>query len=216
MGLEVQSITVKGAPLKTISAVVREHDIDLVFTATRREDIQKRFFVRTHAREFMMELPCSVAMVRVVEMGRTHPRNILVPLKGHLSHVEERAYFTAKLAKGLNARTTLLHLPGPITWSFHSRAKERSSGPQKHTAKGVEDFISRLEHYKVLHERRTGQGSVARSITTEAAFRKNGLIIMGASERGLFKSLLSSNPVEEVLRETPCNLIVFRPGKNRP
>ena len=83
MGVEVESNTVKGPPLKTISGVVREHGIDLVFTATRREDIKKRFFLKTHAREFMMKLPCSVAMVRVVEMGRTHPRNILVPLKGH-------------------------------------------------------------------------------------------------------------------------------------
>jgi nucleotide-binding universal stress UspA family protein len=215
MGIEVEISTVKGAPFKTISNVVREHDIDLVFTATRREDIQKRFYVRTHAREFMMKLPCSVAMVRVVEMGRTHPRNILVPLKGHVSQVE-KAYFTAKLAQGLNAHTTLLHLPGPITGLFRSQGQESYSGPEKHTAKGVEDFISRLEQYKVQHERRTAHGSVARSITTEAAFRKNDLIIMGASERGLFKSLLSGNPVEEVLRETPCNLIVFRPGKKRP
>jgi nucleotide-binding universal stress UspA family protein len=213
MGIEVESSTVNGAPFKTISDVVREHGIDLVFTATRREDIQKRFFVRTHAREFMMNLPCSVAMVRVVEMGRTHPRNILVPLKGHLSQIEERAYFTAKLAQGFNARTTILNLSGPITGIFQSWEQERDFGPEKHTAKGVEDFISHLEQYKVQHERRSAQGSVARSITTEAAFRKNDLIIMGASERGLFKSFLSGNPVENVLRETPCNLIVFRPGR---
>jgi nucleotide-binding universal stress UspA family protein len=215
MGIEVESSTVKGAPFKTISGVVREHGIDLVFTATRREDIQKRLFLRTHAREFMIKLPCSVAMVRVVEMGRTHPRNILVPLKGHLSQVEERAYFTAKLAQGFNARATILNLPGPITGLFQSWEQERNSGPEKDTTKGVEDFISHLEQYKVQHERRTVQGSVARSITTEAAFRKNDLIIMGASERGLFKSLLSGNPVEDVLRETPCNLIVFRPGRKR-
>jgi nucleotide-binding universal stress UspA family protein len=216
MGIEVESSTVKGAPFKTISGVVREHGIDLVFTATRREDIQKRYFLRTHAREFMIKLPCSVAMVRVVEMGRTHPRNILVPLKGHLSQVEERAYFTAKLAQGFNARATILNLPGLITGVFQSWEQGRGPGrPEKDSTKGVEDFISHLERYKVQHERRTAQGSVARSITTEAAFRKNDLIIMGASERGLFKSLLSGNPVEDVLRETPCNLIVFRPGGKR-
>ena len=215
MGIEVESSTVKGAPFKTISGVVREHGIDLVFTATRRADIQKRLFLRTHAREFMIKLPCSVAMVRVVEMGRTHPRNILVPLQGHLSQVEERAYFTAKLTQGFNARTTILNFPGSVTGLFQSWEQKRDSGLEKHTSKGVEDFISRLEQYEVQHERRTAHGSVARSITTEAAFRKNDLIIMGASERGLFKSLMSGNPVEDVLRETPCNLIVFRPGKNR-
>jgi nucleotide-binding universal stress UspA family protein len=151
--------------------------------------------------------------------GKDAPSEFLVPLKGHLSELEERAYFTAKLAQGLNARTTLLHLPGTITGSFQSWEQGRYSGLEKHTAKGVEDFISHLEQYKVQHERRTAQGSVARSITTEAAFRKNDLIIMGASERGLFKSLLCGNPVEDVLRETPCNLIVdleesvYEPGQ---
>jgi nucleotide-binding universal stress UspA family protein len=35
---------------------------------------------------------------------------------------------------------------------------------------------------------------------------------MGASERSLLKSIIRGNPVEEVLRETPCNLIILRPG----
>jgi len=33
---------------------------------------------------------------------------------------------------------------------------------------------------------------------------------MGASERGPLDFLLRGNPVEEVLRETPCNLIIFK------
>jgi len=34
---------------------------------------------------------------------------------------------------------------------------------------------------------------------------------MGASERSLLSSILKGNPVEEVLRETPCDLIILKP-----
>jgi len=43
--------------------------------------------------------------------------------------------------------------------------------------------------------------------------RRSDLIVMGASERGLLKSILCGNPVEEVMREAPCNLLVFRPRR---
>jgi hypothetical protein len=38
---------------------------------------------------------------------------------------------------------------------------------------------------------------------------------MGASERSLLRSIISDNPVENVLRETPCNLIILRPSLER-
>ena len=39
---------------------------------------------------------------------------------------------------------------------------------------------------------------------------------MGASERGLWESIIGGNPVEQVLRETPCNLIILLPQLQRP
>src|SRR4030043_2480269 len=117
--IEVESITEKGDPLKKINAIVRGKNIDIVFTATRREDIQKRFFTKTLAREFMVKLPCSVAMVRVVRMGRMHPKNILVPLRGHITHLDERSCFVARLAQAFHSSVTLFHLARPITSFFH-------------------------------------------------------------------------------------------------
>jgi nucleotide-binding universal stress UspA family protein len=73
-----------------------------------------------------------------------------------------------------------------------------------------------LESQQVSPERRFGQGPPGRAITVEAALQRNDLIIMGASERGLWESLISGNPVEEVLRETPCNLIILMPRLKRP
>ncbi len=210
-GVEVESVTEKGDPLKKICDIARKDDIDIAFTATRREDVSKRFFVRTLARDLMLRLPCSVAMVRVVRMGKTHPRNVLVPLRGHMIRIEERACFVASLARAFGAHVTLFHLHNPITSFFGGEIHLKPAERAERIPKDIEDFTRCLREYGIGHENKSGYGAVSRAITIEAAHRRNDLIVMGASERSLFRSITRGNPVEEVLRETPCNLIILRP-----
>ena len=210
-GIEVESIIERGDPFQKIYDMVSKDHIDIVFTATRREDVSKRFFVKTFARELMIKLPCSVAMVRVVRMGKIHPKNILVPLRGHMTHLEERACFVAKLAQAFNAQVTLFHQHSPITSFFHGEIHLKPAEREEYIPKDIEEFIGCLKRYDIGREKRTGYGTISRAITIEAAHRRNDLIVMGASERSLFKSITSGNPLEEVLRETPCNLIILRP-----
>ncbi len=209
--IDVESITEKGSPFIKIYDIVRKNKIDIVFTATRREDIKKRFFVKTLAREFMVKLPCSVAMVRAVHMGKIHPKNILVPLRHHITNLEEKACFVAKLAEGFESTVTLFHSHSPITSFFHGEQHLKPAQREEHIPKDVEQFTECLNRYMIRHERKTGYGGISRAITIEAAHRRNDLIVMGASERSLLRSIISGNPVEDVLRETPCNLIVLRP-----
>jgi nucleotide-binding universal stress UspA family protein len=211
-GLDVESITEKGSPLRNISAIVKKAPIDIVFTATRREDVKNRFFQRTLARDFILKLPCSVAMVRVVRMGKSYPTQILVPLKGRMTFLEERACFVARLAKVFNSSVTLFHLTSPLTSFFHGEIHLPPAQREEKIPRDIEDFTECLQRYNISHEKKTGYGSISRSITIEAAHRHNDLIVMGASERSLLKSIVSGNPVEQVLRETPCNLIILRPG----
>jgi len=209
--VEVEIITERGDPFRRIREIVNQKKIDLVFTATRREDIQKRFFLKTLTREIMLKLPCSVAMVRVVRMGRVVPKNILVPVRGHMTNIEERSYFVAKLAETFGSKVTLFHLAEPLTRYFHGEVPMSSSQREERIPKDVERFTECLSRYGIHHEKRTRYGSIAREITIEAAHKRNDLVLMGASERGLVRSIIGGNPVEAVLRETPCNLIVLRP-----
>ena len=54
-------------------------------------------------------------------------------------------------------------------------------------------------------------GAVGKSITIEGAAKRHDLIVMGASQRSLWASFLKGNPVEDVLRQTPCDLIILNP-----
>ena len=214
-GVEVESIIKTGDPYRRILALVREKDINLFFSATRREDVSRRYFLRTLARKLMLHLPCSVALVRVVHPGRISPKKILVPFRGRPSHPEEKAFFVGKLAEAFGAAVTLFHAPESLTRFFHGLTRVERPEMERHIAQDIERFITCLEGQHISPERRLGHGPPARAITVEAALQRNDLIIMGASERGLFESLISGNPVEEVLRETPCNLIIFLPRLQR-
>lgn len=209
--VKAKSIIVSGRPVEEIQKIVRSEEIDIVFAATRHEDLQKRFYEGTIARSLSVSLPCSVALVRVVNMGRINPHKILVPLKAGVNHIKERAYFTAKIAECCNAKVLVFHAAKPVTRFFHGEIHLTPYEWEKRRPKDISRFMEYLRKFETDHEGRLLPGKAARSITLEAAAKRHDLIIMGASERGLLTSLLKGNPVEEVLRETPCDLIILNP-----
>jgi nucleotide-binding universal stress UspA family protein len=75
----------------------------------------------------------------------------------------------------------------------------------------ISQFMERLGHHDIAHEGKLLPGRTARNITVEAFARRHDLIIMGSSRRSPWASLIRGNPVEEVLRETPCDLIILTP-----
>ncbi len=116
--VQVETIIQKGDPLRQISAVVREKAVDLVFSATRREDGKRRYFARTLSRQLMLQLPCSVALVRVVHPGKFFPQKILVPFRGRPALQDEKAFFVARLAAAFGAQVTLFHAPESLAGFF--------------------------------------------------------------------------------------------------
>ena len=210
--IQAESITETGEPVKEIEKIVRHEKINIVFASTRREDVEKRFYAGTIARRLSLTLPCSVALVRVVHMGKIHPRKILVPMKARIDHVRERAYFTSKMAECCGSKVFVFHATKPITKFFHGEIHLTPFEWEKRLPDDIAGFMGYLEKYSIEHEGRLLPGKTARSITIEAAARRHDLIIMGASERSLWASLIRGNPVEKVLRETPCDLIILKPS----
>ncbi|MBI3934055.1 MAG: universal stress protein [Acidobacteria bacterium] len=210
-GLPVESIAETGNIFQQIERTVRREGIDLVFASTRREDVEKRFYVGTEARTLSVRLPCSVALVRVVHAGKLHPSRILVPLKARIEHGKERAFFIARLAEAFHARLLLFHAPKPMTKLFHGEIHLKPLEWEQRLPKDFSDLMGYVEDYGVPLQRRIAPGAVGKSIVVEAASQRQDLIIMGASQRRLLGSFLKGNPVEELLRQTPCNLIILKP-----
>ncbi|MBI4689549.1 MAG: universal stress protein [Nitrospirae bacterium] len=211
MEIESESITETGDPARKIHEIVNHEGIDVVFASTRKEDVERRFYAGTTARRLSINLPCSVALVRVVHGGRIHPKDILVPLKARITNVEERAYFTAKIAHAFESNVLLFHAPEPISRFFHGEIHLTPLEWEKKLPKDISSFMEHLQRYRVIHTGKSVPGKIGKTIAIEAFSKRHDLIIMGASERSLFSRFLRGNPVEEVLRDTPCDLIILRP-----
>ncbi|HAR46228.1 MAG: hypothetical protein A2X56_12790 [Nitrospirae bacterium GWC2_57_13] len=210
-GVPCRLLYERGDPLTEIRRIVKTDVVDLVFVATRGEDVKRRFYTGTMARRLSRGLPCSVALVRVVHLGRIHPKEILVPLKSRLSHAAERAAFIAVLSRAFDSRVHLFHVTRPLRTFFHGEMHLTPLEWDQRLPADISRFIEELNRRRTAHERRLAPGVAGRVISVEAAVRRHDLIVMGASERGRAGSLLRGNPVEQVLRETPCDLIVLKP-----
>lgn len=215
LGVEAEAITELGAPVKKISEIVRREGIDIAFAATRREDVKRRFYKGTVSRGLMLGLPCSVAVVRVVA-GRQRPKEILVPLKAKVDYLRERAYFTAKIAEAFESTVHVYHVQKTISKFFHGEIHLTPIELEKRVPVEISRFVSELKGYGVDYSESTSAGGAGRSITVEAFSKRRELIVMGASRRGLISNILRGNPVEEVLRDTPCDLIILRPRHENP
>jgi len=133
-----------------------------------------------------------------------------------MTRLEERAGFVARLAEAFGASVTLFHAPRSLPSFFRGQRHLKPAEREAYVPKDIEKFIGSLEQVHIRHEKRLGRGAVATAITVEAALHRSDLIVMGASERSLVQSLIWGNPVEKVLRETPCNLIIFLPRLKNP
>ena len=215
IGLKSDGILETGSPIEQIRKIVIAEGIDIVFAATRREDVKRRFYARTTARRLSLSLPCSVALVRVVHMGRAHPKTILVPIKARIDHIGERAAFTAIMADAFDSRIFLFHAAKPMMRFFHGEIHLTPLEWEARTPKDISRFVEHLNRYDVSLEKRLVPGIAGKSIAVEAVVKRHDLIIMGASERSLLSSIMRGNPVEQVLRDTPCNLIILKPMLKR-
>lgn len=211
LGVPSECILKTGDPAVQLGKISVAEDIDLVFAATRHEDMKKRFYARTTGRQLLLNLACSMALVRVVHMGRIHPHEILVPLKARIDHISDRAEFTAMLARAFDAKVHLFHVTEPLRKFFRGEIHLTPIEWADKIPPDISRFIGHIESHGVEHEKRLVPGRTGRAIAIEAAARRRDLIIMGASKRGPLDFLLRGNPVEEVLRDTPCNLIILKP-----
>jgi nucleotide-binding universal stress UspA family protein len=209
--IPAESIEATGNPVREIGTIVRQEKIGMVFASTRREDLEKRFYAGTVARSLSLKLPCSVALVRVAHFGRVRPRRILVPVKARIGHVMERANFVTYMAKAYGAKVYVFHTPKPIEKIFSGEIHLSPPEWEERISRDISLFMKCLKQQDIEHEGKHLPGKIARNITIEAFAKRHDLIIMGASERSLLASLLKGNPVEQVLRETPCDLIILKP-----
>lgn len=186
-----------------------------VVCGTRVAHQERGFLSGTVAERLLREHPCNVLGVRVVQPGFLgEPHDLLVPVAGHPRGFCSGLPFLRLLA----APVRRVHL---LSVRSLSRLSFREAGPEQvERLRGEGDeYLAQVErelrdepalaHCAVAREAVVSD-DVPKEIALAASRLRSELIYLGASERSLPARLAYGTPLEQVLRNAPCDVAVYR------
>ena len=198
LGISVRRISEVGTIRALLPKMVQTENADLVLYPLMPLERYGAALQQHTVHDLLRTIKSDLAIMRTVTMAKPHPRRILVPLGKVVSDRERRLMFVSELAKSFHSHVTLFHL--------------FAEGETNGTPDDITWFRKQLQLQDLTVQERSGRGALQKAITVEAITRHNDLIVLGASERGVFRKLFFGNPAGDVMHKPPCNIILFRPG----
>jgi nucleotide-binding universal stress UspA family protein len=194
--IPVTRITEVGAITCLLPKRVLAEEADLVFYPLLPDEYYGAPLQQHDVHRLLRTIKSDLAIMRIIHMGKPHPRNILVPLGGVINDHEQRVSFLTSLARSFHAQVTL----------FNRQANQQHGLP--------DDFIilrnTLLRHHHLPVLERSAKGQIAKAIALEAISHHHDLIVVGASERTILRRLFFGNPAGDLMHRPPCNVILFR------
>ncbi len=216
---EVECLT-RLLPLgKTVHRSLRQaipHDPEALLVCGTRVKANKRSFLSGSVAEQLLRMhQCPVLALRVVQPGLLgNPHELLVPLAGHLGGFSRIWPVFRRLA----AHLRLVHLFRAV--AINPLLQNRLTPARKQTLRQIgQAHLSKIsaELEELLPERpfRLHQNIVITTewpheIMTLASRLKVQMLLLGVSERSLAHRIFHSAGIEQILRETPCDIGIYR------
>jgi len=212
--VEVEGVLLTGEVIEAIAKFVGDNGIDIAIASTRRPHKERRFFARSITSSLMSRLPCTVIGLKITHPGRSvRPGKILIPIIGDGYKDKERADIVSALADRFHSKITVFHvieLPDIQIKRLDAQEKDRTISSAE---KRLRPFIDELKRRGIDPAEKIVIGRKAREmIISEASHHKYDLIIIGTTMRNVVKRVVSGNPVEEILRDTPCDVMLVHFG----
>lgn len=209
--IDIEGVLLKGDVISAIDRFVWDNKIDLVIASTRGPHRDRRFFVRSVTSGLMSSLPCSVIGIKVTHPGRSiRPKKVLVPVIGDGYHDQERADIAEALHERFASRISLFHVIELAALSIKRLDPQKKERLIASAEERLASLMDELSSRGIDAGRKIVLGRSAREeIISEASHHKYDLIIVGATTRNIVKRVVSGNPVEETLRDTPCDVMLL-------
>jgi nucleotide-binding universal stress UspA family protein len=197
----------------TLQALVPSGSEHYLVCGTRMRHRGRGFLAGTVSEQLLRNRPCQVLAMRVVQPGLLgRPRNFLVPVAGHPEGIQRSLPFLRLLLPGADQVEILLVKQVGRRRFRHIRhgQAEQLIETGRDYVQGVEETLrreltvppDRLDLAVVVSD------DVPKEIVILANKMKSQLIFMGASERALGQRLVYGSPIEQVLRNAPCDVAV--------
>lgn len=209
--MDVEGVLLKGDVIRAVDRFVQDNGIALVIASTRSPHRDRRFFIRSVTSGLMSKLPCSVIGIKVTHPGRSiRPKKVLVPLIGDGYKDQERADIAEALHQRFASRITLFHIIELSALSIKGLDPQKKERLIALADKSLAPFMGELSRRGINAGTKIVLGRSAREeIISEASHHKYDLIIVGATTRNIVKRVVSGNPVEEILKDTPCDVMLL-------
>lgn len=210
-GLDIEGVILKGDVISAIKKFVKENKIDIVFSSTRRPQKEGRFFVQSVTSGLMSGVSCNVIAIKISHPGRSlRSKKVLVPLIGDGYMDRERADIVAALADRFSSSITVFHVNKLSASKIKRMEKPEKSLLIEEGEKRILSFMKELGSRGINASEKIVSGSKVRDeIISEASHHKYDLIILGTTKRNIINRVVSGNPVEEILRDTPCDVMLL-------
>jgi len=212
---EIELHHVRRTVAETLFGAVPGGRESLLICGTRVRPGRRGLLAGTVSEQLLRRGHCPTLALRVVQPGLLGlPRDFLIPLAGHPRGLKAALPFLALLATDVS-RIHLLRVR-EITASRFRRlpatTAERMAEEERgylHQAEGLlaGDAAFAQAHLDSLV---VVSDDVPKEIVIAANRTKSRLILMGASERNLRQRFFYGDPIEQMLRETPCDVAIYR------
>lgn len=174
--LKVECIIKEGERLEELREIIKKEKIDIAFVPS--DDFKQ-----------ISKLPCSIAMVKIINMGKLSPKRILFILKGKVNYLKEKAIFIENLSK-----------------IFHARVYINYFGKDEN----IEKLFSILKKHEIKIESKVFHKFSLKTVMFQALSKKIELLVMEQEKSG-FLGIIKPDSMSKLIENPPCNLIIFKP-----
>jgi nucleotide-binding universal stress UspA family protein len=215
VSLQVNDLAQGGRLLDAIHAAVPPGGDSYLVCATRTRPGRRGLLSGTLSEQLLISGHCNVLAVRVVHPGSLGlPRSLLLPVSGHPRGFRSGIPFLRLFAPDI-AHLHLLYVERVSRYRFRHSSYEQA----EHLRHSGQTYCERIERElaeqlglgeAVMDANVVVSDDVPKEIVIHASRSKSRLIYLGASERNLTQRLWYGNPIEQVLREAPCDVAIYR------
>jgi nucleotide-binding universal stress UspA family protein len=208
-------LPLQGSVLESLAAAVTSGPDSCLVCGTRARSGNRGIISGTISEQILRAGRCNVLAIRVVQPGLLGlPRRFLIPLAGHARMLTLALPMLALFAPDMESLHLLL-IKKVGKWQYRHLSVQKMDRLLHEGGEYIRQAEEQLIRAPVFSAIRLDahvmvSDDIPKEIVIAANRMKSKLIVMGASERNLRERFFYGNPIEQVLRETPCDVAVFR------
>lgn len=217
---KVEVVWEEGTPIKVLSEVCRDKDVDLLILGAIQNEAMLRYYIGSVARKISRRPPCSLLLVTHPNKNESRLKNIVV---SGVDHAKTKNTIGAALSFSSSLGATELTIVEEVepsklktriedNQSLELASEEREKLQATEDAR-IRDIIDGADHQLSSIKQKCIFGREGYSIGHFAEIKNADLLVMNSPDKKLgFLDRFFPHHLEFVLSDMPCDLMIVHPN----